>query len=425
MAKKILNRITNNIGLKLISVVIAVVLWLVVVNIDNPQMTVTFTSSANIINENIIKDNGKVFEVVDNSDSIKFSVTGPRTIVEGMSASDFTVTADMNKIDLDLGLVPVEVTADRYASKVSISVKSTNVRVSIENVKSQQFAITSGTVGTPMDGYAIGEVTCEPATVTITGAESVINSIDKALANVNVDGMYSDRVQTVVPQLYDEDGKRITSSNVTIEPSMVEITAQILETKSVPVSYEYTGALKDGYIIESVKCLPETVTLKGEKSELAQIDEIVIPSEVIDLSQETGSQEKTVSIASYLPEGVDPVDADQSSVVIKVELVTFTTRTLNIPLSDVILENLHSDLEVNFSGETVKVTVEGEKDAVNALTEGDIELKLDFGNMKKGGSFQLTPTVNKIEGIDKISVSKIKGTLVEKNSQTDEENETE
>ena len=143
MAKKILNRITNNIGLKLISVVIAVVLWLVVVNIDNPQMTVTFTSSANIINENIIKDNGKVFEVVDNSDSIKFSVTGPRTIVEGMSASDFTVTADMNKIDLDLGLVPVEVTADRYASKVSISVKSTNVRVSIENVKSQQFAITS------------------------------------------------------------------------------------------------------------------------------------------------------------------------------------------------------------------------------------------------------------------------------------------
>lgn len=425
MAKKILNRITNNIGLKLISVVIAVVLWLVVVNIDNPQMTVTFTSSANIINENIIKDNGKVFEVVDNSDSIKFSVTGPRTIVEGMSASDFTVTADMNKIDLDLGLVPVEVTADRYASKVSISVKSTNVRVSIENVKSQQFAITSGTVGTPMDGYAIGEVTCEPATVTITGAESVINSIDKALANVNVDGMYSDRVQTVVPQLYDEDGKRITSSNVTIEPSMVEITAQILETKSVPVSYEYTGALKDGYIIESVKCLPETVTLKGEKSELAQIDEIVIPSEVIDLSQETGPQEKTVSIASYLPEGVDPVDADQSSVVIKVELVTFTTRTLNIPLSDVILENLHSDLEVNFSGETVKVTVEGEKDAVNALTEGDIELKLDFGNMKKGGSFQLTPTVNKIEGINKISVSKIKGTLVEKNSQTDEENETE
>ena len=425
MAKKILNRITNNIGLKLISVVIAVVLWLVVVNIDNPQMTVTFTSSANIINENIIKDNGKVFEVVDNSDSIKFSVTGPRTIVEGMSASDFTVTADMNKIDLDLGLVPVEVTADRYASKVSISVKTTNVRVSIENVKSQQFAITSGTVGTPMDGYAIGEVTCEPATVTITGAESVINSIDKALANVNVDGMYSDRVQTVVPQLYDEDGKRITSSNVTIEPSMVEITAQILETKSVPVSYEYTGALKDGYIIESVKCLPETVTLKGEKSELAQIDEIVIPSEVIDLSQETGPQEKTVSIASYLPEGVDPVDADQSSVVIKVELVTFTTRTLNIPLSDVILENLHSDLEVNFSGETVKVTVEGEKDVVNALTEGDIELTLNFGNMKKGGSFQLTPTVNKIEGINKISVSKIKGTLVEKNSQTDEENETE
>ncbi|MGN0169785.1 MAG: YbbR-like domain-containing protein [Lachnospiraceae bacterium] len=421
MTKKILNRITNNIGLKLISVLISVVLWLVVVNIDNPQMTVSFTAPAEIVNESIIKDNGKVYEVIDNSDAIKFSVTGPRTIVEGMSASDFIVTADMSKIDLELGLVPVEVTAERYASKVSITVKTTNVRVSIENVKSQQFAVTANSIGTPMDGYAVGKVVCEPATITVTGAESVINSIDKVSAGVNVDGMYSDRVQNVVPQLYNKEGQRITATNVTIEPSMVQITAQILETKSVPVIYEYTGTLKSGYTIDSIKCLPETITLKGEKSNLAKVDELRIPSEVLDLSGATESQEKSISIASYLPEGVEPVNEDQSSVVIKVDLNSYTTKTLSIPIEDVIVKKLSSDMEVHFISKTVKVTLEGEKDAVRAISEEDLELTLDLEGVKKGESLQLQPTVNTLKGIEEISVSKIKLDLLEKNNQTEEE----
>ena len=421
MTKKLANRLTNNIGLKLFSVVLAVILWMVVVNIDNPQTTITFTSSAAMINENIITDNGKVYEILDNSNSIKFSVTGPRTIVEGMSASDFTVVADMNKIDLDLGLVPVEVSADRYASKVSVTLKSTNVHVSIEDLKIRQFAVNASANGAPMEGYALGEVSCAPATVTISGPESVIKRIDKVAAIINLEGMYSDRTQTVVPVLYDENGNKITSNNVTIEPTTVQVNAKILETKSVNVVYEYNGTLEKGRVIESIKCLPENLLVKGTKENLAELTQIKIPSDELNLANAEGTLEKKVSITPYLPEGVELVDPEQSTVVIKIELGSHESKEFEIDASKIKILNLDDELEYEFQQDTVKVVVEGSRDSLKNIKNSDIELSLSFSGVNEG-NFTLTPNVKDISGVSKITVSRISGKLTKK---TDDVNDGE
>ena len=113
MMHKLWKRLTNNFSLKIISVVFACVLWLVVVNIDNPSATRTFKAMAEITNENIITDNKNVFEVLDDSQMITFTVTGPRSIVERLTSADFKAVADMSKIKLEFGLVPSDVTANR------------------------------------------------------------------------------------------------------------------------------------------------------------------------------------------------------------------------------------------------------------------------------------------------------------------------
>ena len=76
--QKLWERLTNNFALKLISVIFACVLWLVVVNVDNPLVTRSFKAMAKIENEDIITNNGKVFEILDESQMITFTVTGPR-----------------------------------------------------------------------------------------------------------------------------------------------------------------------------------------------------------------------------------------------------------------------------------------------------------------------------------------------------------
>ncbi|MCR4956144.1 MAG: hypothetical protein K6A30_05630 [Lachnospiraceae bacterium] len=419
MAKKILRSLINNVGLKLASVIIATILWMVVMNIDNPQTTQTFTTVAKMENENIITDNGKVYDVLNNSDTVKFSVTGPRTIVEGMSASDFTAVADMNKIDLDLGLVPVEVTAERYSSKVTVNVKTTNVQVSIENLATKQFAVSATTTGEPKEGYAVGEVSCDPATVTISGPESVIGNIDRVAAAVNLDGMYSTRTQTVVPTLYDDDNNEIESNNVTIEPGTVSVNAKIMKTKSLELFYEYEGTLKKGYSIGEISILPEHVTVKGDTKALEEVDSIAIPSSAIDLSGATEDVEKTIKIDSYLPKGVELVDSSQNSVTVTIEIDSSAQKTFSIKVSKLKTKNLDSDYSVTYSDKTVDVTVNGKKDDLDDLKAEDIVLTLDFDGCEEG-SFSLKPSVKEISGIT-FEVGKVKGKLKKSSSSEDDE----
>lgn len=410
MARRLLNLVTNNIGLKLISILLAVILWLVVVNVDNPQTTVSFTSTATIMNEGIITDNGKVYEILDESDAIRFSVTGPRSIVEGLSASDFSVVADMNKIDLDLGLVPVEVVAERYTSKLSVSIKTTNVHVSIENVDTQQFAISATASGEPRTGYALGEVSCDPATITITGPGSVLERIDRVVANVEIGGFYATRAQTVLPKLYDKNGRRIVSSNVTLEPGTVQVIAKILETKSIGIRCEGDMDVAEGCSVESIVCLPESILVKGSKDTLAEFEELVIPANALNLNGVKNSTEKKIAITSYLPEGVELVDDTQSTVVVKVEISNSISKKVLVPISQLLAENLGDGLTVSYSQKYIEVYVEGEREVVGSLDTSKIKLRIDFSGMSEG-AFRIVPEIDSIKGITKATIEAVNGTL--------------
>ena len=59
MLKKFGSVVTNNFGLKVLSIIFAIIMWLVVVNIDDPKITKTFTTTVSITNESAISDMGK------------------------------------------------------------------------------------------------------------------------------------------------------------------------------------------------------------------------------------------------------------------------------------------------------------------------------------------------------------------------------
>ena len=95
MLQKIAKIITNNFGLKILAVVISVVFWLVIVNVEDPEKTLTFTVQVNIENADYLTNQGKTYEILNGSDTIKFTATAKRSIIEKMTDGDFEVTADL------------------------------------------------------------------------------------------------------------------------------------------------------------------------------------------------------------------------------------------------------------------------------------------------------------------------------------------
>lgn len=381
--KRVISLITKNFGLKILAVIFAVIFWMIVVNIDDPDMSKQFSVPVTIENENVITDMGKVYEVLDGSDVAVFTVTASRSIIEKLSSSDFKATADMSQIE-GMSLVPIEVSALRYTSRISIQKKTQNMQVSVEDLKSSQFVITANYDGIPAGGCAVGEVAVTPNVITIKGAESVVSRISSVVATINVNGMSTDIRDQVVPVLYDENGVMIPADNLSFNQDKVTITAKIENKKEIPIDLEVSGTPAEGYAYTGAVCTPETLVVQGDTAALSSINSLLIPGEALDITGARTDFSKTIDITQYLPEGVTLVDNDAAEVVVSVRMEAMTTREISVPIANLTLENLPEGMELDFSGRNVQVTVTGLRRYLDAVSQEDIKGTVDASSVTTG-----------------------------------------
>ena len=66
---------TTNLTLKIISVALAFLIWLIVVNVSNPEVTRTKSVTVEIINDNIITSAAKTYDIIgSNTVTISYDV---------------------------------------------------------------------------------------------------------------------------------------------------------------------------------------------------------------------------------------------------------------------------------------------------------------------------------------------------------------
>ena len=206
-----LKKLTNNLGLKLLSLLIAAIVWLVVVNINDPVSTRVYSGvKVKVTNADVVINEGKVYEILDHSDEISVVVKAKRSVLDDLSASDFEAYADMKEMDLTLGLIPIDVASTKHGNKIEeISSKTKNLKVAIEDYATKQFPITSQIVGTASDGFAVGNVSITPNVLKVSGPASAIEKIAKVVVKVDVEGLGADFNLRLTPTLLDQLGNEL------------------------------------------------------------------------------------------------------------------------------------------------------------------------------------------------------------------------
>ena len=136
------NLLTNNIGLKILSVISAILLWIIVVNIDNPVISRVYSGiPVEIINSSAITTEGKTFEVADDSDVITVVISAERSIIEDLTKDNIKAVADMKNITF-MNTVPIELKTTRYYDKLeSIQAKTPNLSVVIEEKEDRKSVV--------------------------------------------------------------------------------------------------------------------------------------------------------------------------------------------------------------------------------------------------------------------------------------------
>lgn len=389
--------LTNNIGLKLLAFIFAFMLWLLVVNIDDPVGSKTFENiPVTIEHSEVVTQDQRSYQVLDGTDTVSVSVSATRSVLEKISAENIVATADMRELYLE-SQIPIEITIPGYEFE-SATASPRNVQVKIEQNKSDTFPITVTTTGTVRDGYVLGNVQADPERVTVNGPESVIDQISKVVAEVNVSGLSSDSSIDATLTYYDADNNEISAEQLAnnLGTTGVKVNVTLYHTARIPVTVDTSGVTAaDGYTISEVSWTPEEIQLAGEEDVLEALKEIRIPADAIDITSISQRTEKTVDITPYLPEGTRLVDENGNNILVTARVAKEGTKSFDIPVGSITVNNLDDDLTISGygSGDDLEVHIGGPQAQLDSLELGDLSVSIDLKSCTKAGEYEVPVTI--------------------------------
>ena len=396
--------ILSNPGLMVLSFVLAVTLWLVVANVENPVTTKQFRDvDITIINENALSNINKVYEVVSGAQAT-FTVKGRRTVLNHMTAEDFRVVADLAHMS-EVYAIPVEISPKNEALDVEIYKNSNTMVLSLEDELTDTCAVTVVTQGEVMDGYALGEKEVKPNIVSVTGPQSMVHKIKEARVTVDVEHAASDVTAECEVQYYDGNGELLDQARLSTDYKSVDVSVQVLKTKAVSVFVNTVGNVAKGYELENVTYEPQSIDVAGTSDVLASINEIRIND--LDISGLKEDQEYSFKVADYVPEGVVLTDAEQKIMV--------TVKVGKIISKDIILTESHINLaggQAKYKYElpvdtAIKVKVTGYRDVIATMQASDLNAMVDVSKLTAGNHL-CTVTVRQEDVLSAVVTDKIK-----------------
>lgn len=296
-----------------ISVIFAFVLWLVIITQENPIRERTFSNlTLNVNMENTYADENSI-NIIGDISSQKYSVVvrGPSYVVSSLRAEDISVYVSAASVD-EPGVYTLEVSASRSNINYEVlSISPSTVKLEFDYFDTKEFSVKADAKGVTAKEGLIAEAGIvsgiEGDVLKVTGPRSKVNKIASVVAVCDVNRVLSaTETFDAEIQLLDEDGKKISLENITVNSEEVKVKVPISKKKTVAVMADFSN-LPIGFNKESVKYTIDhpTVDIIGNPETVDKITKITLSA--IDISK-VSSKEKVFDVTPKLPEGVRLID---------------------------------------------------------------------------------------------------------------------
>ncbi len=392
------NRILDHFGLKVLSLIIAIVIWVIVANVDDYTTTKQISGiEIEFINGDAITEKNKVYEVPEGT-TIDIVVKGQRSIVEKLTNEDFKAVADLSKMSITNAVaVNVSAVSSRIDKELTISYTNNAVNIAVEDKLQKQLPITVRTSSEVADGYAIRNKTASPNLITVEGAESVVNTIEEVVVDVDVSGASESLSAYAAPIFLDKTGNEIDSSKFDYDVKEVEVSVEVLKTKELTVRVKTQGEPKSGYAVASIDYQPTGILVVGEAADLAKVDEVVIDD--IDVTDRSKDLETPITLADYLPSGITLAD-DTQEVMVKVAIEEIEEKTLVISGDEINIVGKSDELNYEFKDNiSYTLKVRGLREKLDDLKVTNLIPSIDVTGYG-AGTYKFSVNFKEIKGIE-------------------------
>jgi YbbR domain-containing protein len=365
-----------NISLGVLSVALAISLWLFVTDTENPERTDYFAGLVSVEAVNVPPDRAVFFK---SQPSVSVRVSAPEDVFDRMTTEDFRAIVDLSGVTAREAVLPVRVTSFNREVEV-VEVSPSRLSLSLESLTSKVVPVRVHEVGAPPLGFEVASRRTTPEQVIVSGAESLVSQVDAAEADVNLTGVRIDVSIAVGLRARDERGGDI--EGVTIQPPSAEVELELVQrefTQGFVVSPFITGVPAEGHNITGVEVDPPLVSVSGTAEVLQSIDAVKgVPTEEVSIDGAQSDVVRTVRLS--LPEGARVSGREGVTVRVHIAAAQGQFTFMVAPA----LSGLASDLVATLAQGVVRVTVEGPVPTLNSLTTADIGLTLDVTGLSAG-----------------------------------------
>lgn len=378
----------HNILPKIISVILAFILWFYVMTVESPVNQEVFRG---IPVEVLLPSSGELSIYSGYNVTVDVTVSGKKSDLNQISAADFKATADASAYtQAGKYSVPVDVEVPGGFNLVDKSISLLSVYLDAKATSSVpvQIKLTEYVLGEGLELGGDNDIEKSVTEVFLSGPKSILDTIEAALVTIPCGNVSSSIRASGNVQLLDAYGSVVSNPYVSVGTSTVDVRIPVFMTKEIDLNVDFKNKLLNSSNSE-VEISPSVVKIRGPVETVAALE-----SHVISTIDEKSLTSEKLSIPLTLPEGVSCVDGTET---VDVTIAHIGTATKVLSVEDIKAEN-PNDLKYTLSLDTVNLTLRGKTEALSEITAEDITLSVDLSEIKAGAGSVTLPIKVELSG---------------------------
>jgi YbbR domain-containing protein len=312
--------------IRIISVLIAILLWFIVLDHQNP-ITERTVSIPLRTNKEVLKNNNISLVSSNVPNTVDVVIRGRQQRLDRVSSNDFLAFLDFSPIE-DVNDTELGISLPEYIGEQDIVVLDVNpkvVKVNLENIVRREFPIDIKWVGEFPNGYEAVNVKTNPNTIILEELESLVNSISSVTVTVDRQQLLEGNSINKRIEMFNESGR-----NISIPGANIQVNVAYTLTKTVNATTTITGKPKDDYYVKDYTLSQNTVRIMGDYNLIKDITEV--KAEQLNVSNAEASFQKELLL--QLPEDVQLYKTD-STITAQVNIQQFSHRMISIPKASI------------------------------------------------------------------------------------------
>ena len=362
-----INKLKNNSKIKIISLLSAMVLWMYVMAIVDPEETKLFENiPVTITNKNELNERDLVI-YPEQDLTTNIYVTGKLSNLKKVTKDDINVYGQINN--------PLEGNNEIYlkvstSQRVNYDFKNPVMIVTLEKIISEDKSIKVDITGSGKNNVDNIMLQDNIDKVSVSGPRSLVNKVKRVVGTVKVNGELNDFSQSIKLEPVDANGKVV--EGIELEKDSVNVNITLLTQKTVPITLKLSDNSESGV---NYTMSQNTVTIKGKKDIVDSINDIETqPVKLSEISPGT-SKDIYLQVPSGITIETKYITIKKNSEENAVEEYTYTAKDIEIRNN---IENIDkSKIKIPNS---INVSIEYLQ-SEGSINKDDIKLYIDLNEV--------------------------------------------